>query len=322
MKKLLFWGSLLLMWLPFLTYAQTTTFAPVGAKWTYNYEHINPNTGNKAYGITTYDVEADTMLLGKTARRIRVKTTDALGTVIADSIEHIAIEGQKVFYIRQDTILQPLFDFGASVGDSVGIWVDTTTDYGCASAADKGYLQSISTYIWQGVSQVNYEIYYSAYNIINDTIPVPANYASIVANESKPFLKGFDCFTTVGNFGRNYSLRCYNDSMVSIRGINWAYTTSGYPCDTLLPVVTTGLKTRLIQNVVNISQTSSEVIIDLQTAKSTTYHLYSLSGQRLLSGEITEATTQIISTQSLPAGLYILTVSGERFFESKKIMIP
>ena len=329
MKNLLLWVSLL-GWLPLLTQAQTTNFAPVGAKWTYNYEHSHPVTGDKAYGITTYDVEADTILLGKTARRIRVQTTDATGIVVADSSEYIAIDGQQVLYIREDTILQPLFDFGASTGDSVGFWYSKKLYpfVSCDSVDKKGHIVSTNMSNLNGVIRMNYEIDFNGYDATGGgSLQNENSYSTITGIDSHPFLLGFYCFTVIGNFGRNYHLRCYSDGSVNIdirstpmgiiihEGIP-----TGSPCDTLIAKVTTGLKSgSLNQKKVVVYQMEGKVVVEQAEHQTSTYQLYNTAGQSLISGTLSG--TQTVNTSDLPSGLYVLALSGDQYFKSKKIII-
>lgn len=123
-----------------LTFSQTNDWAPVGAKWVYNYIYCNTDP---YCGYAIFESIGDTTILGKTCRKVRreevlLDSNDTFwatgSSFYSDSILFIYEDsGQVNVYDKVNSEFFTLYDFSLGAGDSL-IIADTLTSRGFVGA--------------------------------------------------------------------------------------------------------------------------------------------------------------------------------------------
>lgn len=274
---------------------QTNNFAPIGAKWWYNYET------DFASGYSTIEVIGDTIIDGHTCRILQ-KYSHTINDIDPDGIinnnylgKEFIYEDLGVVYNYRFNTFYPMYKFESAVGDS---WlVAGETSGGICDTITEVIIESIGDTILGGLSFTIYNI--TPYNdgIWSYLEPV----ISIAGGMGYLFVLPVDCVIDYSYEG--FGLRCYYDS-----NIGMTHITEEENCE-IISDINEG------QNVNEISiypnPATNELFINLETSElidGYTLNMFTITGSQLYTAPLAPNSLHTLDLANIQHGLLFVQV--------------
>jgi|WetSurMetagenome_2_1015567.scaffolds.fasta_scaffold231749_1 hypothetical protein len=280
------------------SFSAQSSFAPLGAKWTYATSLIVPPGARGPFTIT---VEAIEEFHGKLCSRIHIPF-DSAGPWIADSMFVYEQNDSVFFWSPYSNKFQLLYDFTAEVGDSWTIGGLRVTEPAIYGDTLKVTIDSIGSLVLNG-----------------DTLKVMHFCCTPNFDWGKSIIEGIgNNFYMIPSFGLYEigigELRCYSDD-------DQDYHFLGIPCDT---VYTGILGTSQIDKENSISITPNPVSNSLHLSVPSEYFncvisIYNMQGQLILTHS--QDIPGDCDVSGLSAGMYIFEVRQKGYRSVVKMFV-
>lgn len=278
---------------------QSQNWYPIGAKWYFNNEKL---TEFEAHGLTCFTVLKDTLVGNYNAKLIHSDEYNYLGQ-LTNSSEYILYENSEKVYLLNDGKFDLMYDFSASVGDTLNILFEKNF---CDSISPV-IVDSISSLVTENeielkVQYVSYIIY--AEGILGYNVPVSKMIIEKIGCVLK-FIFQSECDLTE-SFA-NSELRCYHDNNISYVSDWWKSYFSSYDCDSIINETDVKIETKS-EKKIHLTQTENTLIISaLQKLESV--KIYDLYGRLRYQSQL--KTNIIINRNSFGSGIYLLFVQNQ-----------
>lgn len=283
-----------------IAYAQTdeSVFAPVGAKWYYDFS----STGDRGENYVSYISEKDTVVNNKNCKIIRNQTEK----------EIMYEEDGKIYYLY-DSEFRKIYDFTVDVGTYVAfevksntrnstVPIDTVITINCLveniSYVNAGNIQlKIVTTSISADDKPDYI----------DNWPEVYTYYEKIGSMNDYFILEVSSWAST-QLGSPMSLRCYNDEDINYTADWWAPENKA--CDYTMEVVSVK-ETETERLNVYPNPVADEFTIEVPgifNVANPTVKLFDLTGKTFLITDLTSANGKV-NISTLKQGIYMLSVS-------------
>lgn len=283
--------------------AQTTEFAPLGARWLrkgldWSFEYNELST-----------VIGDTLIMGNNCRIIEVDNywkdhvTGQSGYAPNTRHEYVYTQGDKVYYYRNGSFYT-LYNFGAQVGDTWTIRPMQTSNGETGTVK----VDSIGTevidgmtlrYLWiSATSESCYGFYYQPTRIVERVgmLDMGVMFPNFHVNE---------CLIIDAYYGC-YDLTCYQDADI-MYGI-------GDSCSYVLDTQNPNISNEPTAIAVHYQPATAQLLLSLGNNHAIAqgqFELYDLQGKQVNSSKLPQyETTHLINIADLPNGIYVYAISN------------
>ncbi len=293
MKKVLF----IILFVAAFTNVKSQTWCPPGATWYYEHFTWDPWLGGNI-SYLKYEYKADTIING-----INCKKVDKYHQTLFTQSIYTYADNDRVYMLR-DSIFYPVYDFTASVGDTMIIpgGIDITYNGFCNNPFGAAKIDSSGTMIINGeslryicVSPTPTSQWGIHGKIIEKVGPSKGVLASFEPTMVSYALCGVICPSPPV-----ISLRCYSDDNFPL------YTLGLVACDYISSVSEYNNS-----NFIFLSPNPSNNFINVNYKKSIVpeyYQIMDITGKIIVSDNITE-NTFIINTEKFQNGVYVLCLT-------------
>lgn len=298
--------------------AQTSNWAPVGAKWWYGYEE--GGTVGDLYGYVRMDATKDTMVDGQSCRKLELRAYwfSSLPVASYDSAfigtTYSYRSGDSVFYYAEsstDTGWSMLYYFGDSLGKT---WEFIGTDFTGGPCANEQFtLDSLAC-----------DQFIPGQDSICGYFAISSNGSYVFMDPYTDLFGGMGFFLPLANCIEDGfwadPLRCYYEPSVGLINL------TGLLCDTI--VITRLAEDNIVPNKqINLypNPTGNNSIIDLPPnldLENSILRLFNASGQQVLEQSIPEGGKLRVNTVGLSSGMYLVEIwTRDQLISQKKLLI-
>ncbi|MEA3318124.1 MAG: T9SS type A sorting domain-containing protein [Bacteroidota bacterium] len=286
--------------------AQDIEWAPIGAKWYFNYTNMY---GVQEYFI--YESTKDTVIKNQNCRKLKITHFNADGNSSHWGDEFINQESEKIFYFYEDTFLL-LYDFSLNVGDTLKV--------------------NLNSKIFPNFSDTAYtaHIVDSVGSMIINGIELKTQYLSLA--DDRIYGENDLCFhrviiEKVGNlellFGEPVvrvemppfygPLRCYQDESIYFN------VNGNEPCDTIITSITLLEENH---NTINIFPNPTKDHLNIKFKEPCNSHIviYDINGNVLLNKKSINTNRISLSINDFKTGFYFMKIMIEEITVFNKIM--
>lgn len=296
-------------------HAQSVSFAPVGAKWTYNKHH---EIFTKPYGAEQYRyvVLKDTIVFGWNARIMEGEVwTDGAFVPSPSMRRFVSVVEDKVYHLV-DSTFELLYNFGAQTGDTI---------FSAINAFSTFYNPGYNPYPIPPASRINFSYVIDSTGTIDvqgktlrtqfvhnthDMSANPWQIQGIYAFPNEPIIERIGSFPSALWFGSGFivlppegqlsTFRCYQDDEIYFEG-----NTLGLPCDSVVGV---NMPEQILFSV-SPNPFTSAINIDIPDHfGSLSFSLFDLTGMQILQQSVSTGNNQI-ATYHLNGAFYFWQIT-------------
>ena len=288
MKKYLL-SILILFTLTFSAFCQT--WAPIGAKWTYQVE----NAVNSGIGFREWTSVSDTLIDGHNCKII-LRSGDPVKSDLSDSL--ITYEENGVVYWWLNNQFSTLYDFNKLAGESWTIMRDTC-----------GVLISVDSTSYETINGTELKTLY----VSSDDFAFTGKIIEHIGHTLMP--NPYFLYHCDGIFKDNYfyaGLRCYEDTTIGYHSFNISPS-----CDYVTNVSEQNETNELL---LYPNPTSEAIQVQTNPAISNRYKIFNSTGQLVQLGNLFNFNSSI-SVSTLDPGVYYFQIQSDKNITQQRFII-
>jgi hypothetical protein len=288
MKQLLF--SILFLF-GIITNVFSQTWAPIGAKWTYQVE----NAVNINIGFREWTSVSDTLIDGHDCKII-LRSGDPVNSDLSDSL--ITYEENGVVYWYLNNQFTTLYDFNKLAGESWTVMRDTC-----------GVVITVDSTAFETINGVELKTLY----VSSEDFAFSGKIIEFIGNTSMPspyFL--YHCDGILKDTYFYTGLRCYEDTIIGYHSFNISPS-----CDYV-----TNISEQHEQNALLVypNPTSESIQVQTNPALSNHYKIFNNTGQLVQRGSLHTSLSNI-SVSTLSPGIYFFEVQTDKNITQQRFII-
>ena len=310
-RFLIFVSSLLAV--PLLSIAQAD-FAPIGAKWYYEWAHVNfPTEGRSMYGYILQESVSDTVIHGITARKLQRTSYGRNSQNVIEnwpiSSIYVHATADTVFYFQPelDRFL-PLYIFNVQAGDTM---VHRAPPEFAQLVADTTWKILVDSVVTKSYNNHPVKVVYNSYAHIlpgNGTMGVPLagpyyQYFGLVNGHLTEYEWGYPA----GAPYYSYRLRCYQDANFDVH-----FWDANVACDSLalLPTSVEDVDYLSAKLSVYPNPSTGEIYILLDQIDIQSVEVLDMLGRKVLLQQQAKGTAPVqVQLDGFSKGTYILRIN-------------
>jgi len=288
-------------------------FAPIGAKWTYNYSLYGFGTP-PPYTIESLSIEVvkDTSINGLACRELEILIPSPLNTIK----KYIrSINDRVLVYSSVNNRFNLLYDFNANIGDTLLVYYD---DFDLGNLMDSALVE-IDSIGFKNIKGINYRAYHQKCLVNISSCPERSTGWIIDSIGMIEYGDQFSYLFPAMNISGNVisGLRCYTDN-------NSNYNYDNTNCDTTYIVTSINDISFTNLNVYPsvLESNNRKIMIETSNNTPTEIQFISLTGVAVPTKiKLQENKAELTISSNIPKGVYLLNFKLNQTPITKKIIV-